>query len=267
MAILKNKKGYVRIKKNEKRKIEMPYILKIKEIEVPFCIKNYKTAKTMKILFKEDGIVVTKPFYVPKREVEAFLQINEEKIYEKYKNMEEIKRQKEGRWQTGQTILYHGEEYRIDKSYHNKDIIRVRLEKESKIFRILLPEQIQKEEENAYIKQAVRKLFKENTEFMLQEKLPYWSKKTNISYNSVQVRDAKTKYGSCIPKTKALHFSSRLVMLKEEAVDAIIVHELCHIVHPNHSKDFYTLVEKYMPNYKEIDKYLKQIAISHKLTI
>ena len=68
----------------------------------------------------------------------------------------------------------------------------------------------------------------------------------------------KQKYGSCIPKTKALHFSSRLVMLKEEAIDAIIVHELCHIVHPNHSKDFYNLVESYIPNYKEIDKYLKE---------
>ena len=97
-----------------------------------------------------------------------------------------------------------------------------------------------------------------NTEAILQEKLLYWSKKTNITYNSVKVRDAKTKYGSCTPKTKALHFSSRLVMLKEEAIDAIIVHELCHIVHPNHSKYFYNLVETYIPNYKEIDKYLKE---------
>ena len=47
-------------------------------------------------------------------------------------------------------------------------------------------------------------------------------------------------------------------MLKEEAIDAIIVHELCHIVHPNHSKYFYNLVETYIPNYKEIDKYLKE---------
>ena len=60
-----------------------------------------------------------------------------------------------------------------------------------------------------------------------------------------------------MPKTKELHFTSRLVMLKDEAIDAVIVHELCHIVHPNHSKDFYKLVERYIPNYKEIDQYLK----------
>ena len=45
-------------------------------------------------------------------------------------------------------------------------------------------------------------LFKNNTEVVLQDRLPYWSKITNIEYNSVKVRDAKTKYGSCIPTKK-----------------------------------------------------------------
>lgn len=236
----------------------MQYILKIKNLEIPFSIKNYKTAKTMKIYFKEDGLVITKSPYIPKREVDKFIKQNEEKIYENYKKIEELKRLKKGIWETGQTVLYHGKEYIIYKTYHQKDIIRIKIDEENNIFRVILPKQIQKEEEDYWIKIAVRKLFKENTEAILQEKLPYWSKKTNITYNSVKVRDAKTKYGSCTPKTKALHFSSRLVMLKEEAIDAIIVHELCHIVHPNHSKEFYNLVETYIPNYKEIDKYLKE---------
>lgn len=236
----------------------MQYILKIKDLNIPFSIKNYKTAKTMKIYFKEDSLVVTKSPYIPKREVDKFIKQNEEKIYENYKKIEELKRLKMGRWETGQEILYSGDLYKIFKTYHEKDTISIRIDKETKKFKIFLPNQIQKEEEDYWIKIAIRKLFKENTEVILQEKLPYWSKKTNITYNSVKVRDAKTKYGSCIPKTKALRFSSRLVMLKEEAIDAIIVHELCHIIHPNHSKDFYNLVETYITNYKEIDKYLKE---------
>lgn len=236
----------------------MQYILKIKDIEIPFCIKNYKTAKTIKIYFKENVLTVTKSPYIPKREVDKLLQKNEQKIYEEYKKIIESKRLKRGRWETGEKILYHGEEYTINVIYHDKNMISIRIEEKTKLFRIFLPNQIQKEEEVPYIQKAVRKLFKENTEVILQEKLPYWSKKTNIFYNSVKVRDAKTKYGSCIPSKKALHFTSRLVMLKKEAIDAIIVHELCHIVHPNHSKEFYELVESYIPNYKEIDKYLKK---------
>lgn len=236
----------------------MQYKLKIKNLNIPLNIKNYKTSKSIKIYFKEDVLTITKSPYIPKIEVDKIIRINEQKIYEEYKRIIEAKENRKGRWEKGQIILYNGEEYIIDISYHDKNIVRVKIEKEKKKFCILLPKQIEKDEEELYIKIAVKKLFKSNTEAIIQERLPYWSKKTNITYNSVKVRDAKTKYGSCIPTKKALHFSSRLVMLSKEAIDAVIVHELCHIIHPNHGKEFYNLVEKYIPNYKEIDKYLKK---------
>lgn len=236
----------------------MQYILKIKEFEIPFCIKNYKTSKSIKIYFKEDCLMVTKSPYVSKYEVEKIINKNKEKIYEEYKKIRELKRLNKRRWETGQNILYHGEEYTIYKIYDEKNIVKIKIDEENKMFKIILPSQILKDDEELYIRKAVRKLFKENTELILKQKLVYWSKITNISYNSVKVRDAKTKYGSCKPKTRELHFSSRLIMLNEEVINAIIVHELCHIIHPNHSKDFYNLVESYIPNYKEINKYLKK---------
>lgn len=239
----------------------MKYILKIKDLEIPFCIKEYKTAKSMKMYFREDVLTLTKSPYVSKKELDIFIKKNEEKIYEEYKKIIEKKCLKKGRWETGQTILYHGENYVIEKSYYQENIVRIKIEKETKKLIIILPKEIVKEEEDIYIKKAIRMLFKENTEAILTQKLPFWSKKTNISYNSMKVRDAKTKYGSCVPTKKALHFSSRLVMLKEEAIDAVIVHELCHMIHANHSKQFYQLVEKYIPNYQQINEYLKKVSI------
>ena len=47
-------------------------------------------------------------------------------------------------------------------------------------------------------------------------------------------------------------------MLSKDKVDAIIVHELCHIVYKNHNRQFYNLIEKYIPNYNEVDKWLKK---------
>ena len=237
----------------------MNYLVKIKDLEIPFCIKNYKTSKSIKLYFKENILTVTKSPYISKKEVEKLIRKNEEKIYEEYKKILELKRLKEEQWQIGQTILYKGEKYIIDIKYNEKNIIKIVIDEQNKIFKIIISKEIKKEEEKNYlIKKAVRKQFKANTEAILEEKLPYWSKITNIKYNFVNVRDAKTKYGSCIPSKKALRFTSRLVMLEEEAIDAVIVHELCHIVHPNHSKEFYNLIERYIPNYKQIDKYLKK---------
>lgn len=238
----------------------MKYVIKIKELEIPLCIKEYKTAKSIKIYFKEDVLTVTKSPYILKNQVDKLLQKNEQKIYEEYKKILEQKRLKKGKWENGRKTLYGGEEYTIMISYHPKDIVRVKLDKEEKRFTILLPEQIQNEEKEFYIEKAVGKLRKVNTEAVLQERLPYWSKKMNIPYESVKVRDAKTRYGSCVPAKRALHFTSRLVMLPKEAIDAIIVHELSHMIHPNHGKEFYQLVERYIPNYKQINQYLKNNA-------
>lgn len=47
-------------------------------------------------------------------------------------------------------------------------------------------------------------------------------------------------------------------MLSNEEIDAVIVHELCHFCYPNHGKDFYELVEKYLPNYSQTKKRLKE---------
>ena len=77
-------------------------------------------------------------------------------------------------------------------------------------------------------------------------------------YNTVKVGDTTSQYGSCSPSKKALHFSNRLIMLPEDKIDAIIVHELSHMTHANHSPQFYNLVQKYIPNYFEIDKWLKE---------
>lgn len=234
----------------------MEYIIRIKDLDIPFIIKNYKTAKSMKIYFKENSLTITKSPYISKKEVLEFIKNNEERVYKEYKrilyNKENI-----DKYSSGNCILYKGEKYKIIKEYFDKNTVKILIDENNRQFNIFVSDKITKQEEDYYIKDVLRKIFKNNTEVMLKDKISYWSKITNIKYNNVKVRDAKTKFGSCIPKTRDLHFTSRLIMLKEEAIDAVIVHELCHIIYPNHSKDFYTLVEKYIPDYKEINKYLK----------
>lgn len=235
----------------------MNYILKIKDVEIPLSIQNYKKSKSIKLYFREGVLKVTKSPYISKKQVDRLIKNNEEKIYEEYKKILEKNNLSNEKWKTGDIILYKGKEYKINKKYDEKNSVRINLNEELKTFEISIPLSARENEEE-YILKVIRRVFKNNTEVILQDRLPYWSKITKIDYTSVKVKDAKTRYGSCIPSKKALHFSSRLIMLPEKAIDAVIVHELCHIIHQNHSKNFYKLVEKYIPNYKEIDKYLKR---------
>ena len=123
---------------------------------------------------------------------------------------------------------------------------------------ISYPNNLSDEKRKYYVDKGIKQILKNNTEYILQNKVPYWSKITSIAYKQFKVNDATSKFGSCIPSKKLLHFSSRLIMLPDDKIDAVVVHELCHIVHPNHSKDFYSLVKTYIPDYDEKNKWLKK---------
>ena len=90
----------------------------------------------------------------------------------------------------------------------------------------------------------------------IPERVEYFSGITGIIPVRVSINSAKTRFGSCSSKN-TLNFSCRLMVYGKEAIDYVVVHELCHIKHHNHSKDFWALVEKYMPDYKERKKLLR----------
>ena len=231
--------------------------LKIKEIEIPIDIKSYKNSKSIKIYFKGNILKITKPKIISIKSVLKIIKQDEEKLYNKYKQIlaSEITTIKQ--WETGEKIYYKGQELTIVRNISNTTKLTINLKEEQKQIIITLPEEINQEQVKKQIDKLIKKLLKANTESVIAERLPYWSQITQIDYNEVKVRDAITRYGSCMPSKKNLYFSSRLIMLPQDKIDAIIVHELCHMKHKYHNKEFYDLVAKYIPNYREIDKWLK----------
>ena len=83
-----------------------------------------------------------------------------------------------------------------------------------------------------------------------------YSKIMGLKPTSVKITSAKKRFGSCNGKN-GICFSWRLMAYPIEAIEYVVVHELAHIKHHNHSAKFYTLIEKYMPDYKERQKLLK----------
>ncbi len=232
--------------------------LRIKDIEIPVDIKSYKTSKSIKIYFKGNTLNITKPTRLSFAMLMKILKKDEDNLYSKYKQILDSEISTIKQWKTGEKIYYKGEEYTIIREYTKKFQISIKIDQEQKQFNILVPENIQQDVLKINIDKAIKKLFKNNTEVLIKAKLPYWSKVTGFDYNKVTVRDAITRFGRCMPSKKNVYFSSRLIMLPEDKVDAIIVHELCHMKYKNHNKQFYDLAEKYIPNYKEIDKWLNK---------
>ena len=79
--------------------------------------------------------------------------------------------------------------------------------------------------------------------------------KMEVTFNNLTVKDQKSLWGSCSQKNN-LNFSYRLIKMPRAVIDYLIVHELAHLVHFDHSADFWATVEKFIPDYKQHRRWL-----------
>lgn len=98
--------------------------------------------------------------------------------------------------------------------------------------------------------------YKTQASILAKKRLEYFNTFYNFKYNRITIRNQKTRWGSCSKKGN-LNFNYKIALLKENQADYIIVHELCHLREFNHGERFWDLVEKTIPDYKELRKSLK----------
>ncbi|MBO5433549.1 MAG: M48 family metallopeptidase [Clostridia bacterium] len=97
------------------------------------------------------------------------------------------------------------------------------------------------------------KILREKAKTVLPEKVKYYSSIMDVYPKSIKINSAKKRYGSCSGENN-INFSLFLMDKDERFIDYVVVHELAHIKHHNHSKAFYGFIESFMPDYKERKK-------------
>lgn len=91
---------------------------------------------------------------------------------------------------------------------------------------------------------------------VFKNKVEHYAPIVGVTYGRVTVRNQKTRWGSCSSKGN-LNFNVALMRAPIEVLDYVVVHELCHRIHLNHSKEFWKEVERVLPDYREHEKWLK----------
>ena len=97
---------------------------------------------------------------------------------------------------------------------------------------------------------------KQKANALIPLRVRYFEELTGLKASSVKITSAKARLGSCSAKN-GLCFSYRLMLYPDSAIDYVIVHELCHTVHHNHSRQFWNLVAKIMPDFKNRQQLLR----------
>ncbi len=96
----------------------------------------------------------------------------------------------------------------------------------------------------------------DKAEELINKRTVEYSEIIGVKYNNIRIKNTKTRWGSCSSKGN-LNFNFRIIMAPQAVMDYIIVHELCHLKHLNHSKKFWSAVALYMPDYENHKEWLK----------
>lgn len=144
---------------------------------------------------------------------------------------------------TGSRLYYMGRSYYIQMMVNNTDTITINFTHSK--FYISTPIQyleieLQNAIENFYKQKAIQKILP------MVEK---WSKLMEVTPNKVSFRYAKKRWGSCSGVNR-ISFNYHLVKLSSSLIEYVVVHELAHIKHHNHSKDFWNFVQKHLGDYR-----------------
>ena len=92
---------------------------------------------------------------------------------------------------------------------------------------------------------------------VIPPRVRYYAARMGVTYGKITVRNQRTRWGSCTAQGN-LNFNCLLMLFPDEVIDSVVVHELCHRKHMNHSAKFYKEVERVFPEYRKWDRWLKE---------
>lgn len=129
-----------------------------------------------------------------------------------------------------------------------KEIEKILEQKSEWVQKTIEKETKKQEKKPLYTKEEFKEIVEKHSNELI--------KQTGLMPNKITIKQIKYAWGSCSSK-KNITINLELIKYSEQAIRYVILHEFCHIKYMNHSKDFWNLVEKYMPNYKQVKKEFK----------
>lgn len=214
--------------------------------------------RSISIVVRRGQVKVMAPVFVPKFQVERFVHSKTPWVLAKLKQQKdwadaEQKGQKQ--FVSGEKYLYLGDEYHLDITTWSKSLAFI----EGSQIKVTLSKRIKPENQQAQVRKLLKDWYKQSLLELVEERVAHFSAQMQVTPAQVVVRSYTRRWGSCSAKG-VVSFNLLLMMAPKWVIDYVVVHELAHLVHLNHSPQFWALVEKHYPYHKDAKDYLKKYA-------
>lgn len=212
----------------------------------PYTLVRSKRNSVSLAVRSDAAIVVRAPLRVSVSFIDAFIERHTEWIRRSVARMRSRLSLSEHRYDDGELFWYLGERYPLRVSEIGKLSVNF-LDNEFVLLRRF----------RSRAKERLCAWYRREAKKILSERVAYFARKHGFAYRSVRINAARTRWGSCSGKG-SLNFTFRLAMAPLSVIDYVVVHELVHLSHPNHSQWFWKAVAEICPNFARERQWLKE---------
>lgn len=227
-------------------------IFKVDNQEIEYTLER-KRIKNLYISIKDGNVIVRVPTRTSKEKIEELISKRAEWIIENVKNQKK-NAQAPKEYVDGEVFKVLGKEYILSISYENVKKPKLKFWLNKLI--ITLPIE-NKKDSKAQIKKLLDNFYTKLAEKEVEKAMRKMTMKVGLAPNSYKIKKLKSTWGNC-STTANISINRNIVMYSRHAIEYVCLHELCHLYNMNHSKEFWNMVEKYMPDYKVAEEELKK---------
>ena len=205
--------------------------------------------KTADIRVEDGAVSVVVPIDLPVERIDSLLKDKRKWIKEKIVLHRQAQPVSEKQFVSGEAFSYLGRNYRLKVE---KGVFQpVRLLQGRLV--VTVP---QGKDQPHVIRNALIRWYKRQAEQKLREKVDRYAPVVGVEPTGVGIKSFKSRWGSCTAKGR-LEFNWRVMMAPASVVEYVVIHELCHLKHHDHSADFWSAVSRVLPNYMVSKDWLK----------
>ncbi len=210
--------------------------------------------KNIYISIQNGEVVIKAPWYATSGQIQDIVESKKEWIMQKLAEYQ-VSPRKVKDYADGEQFQILGENYYLTIYY--KDINNALLNVENGKISIILPLDYAEEDNTEQISKMIDKMYYMIAEKEVEASMEKMRRIVGLAPEEYVIKKIKTAWGKCSSRKK-ITINQDLMMYSRKAVDYVVLHEICHLKYMNHSKNFWNMVEKYMPDYKEAEKELKK---------
>jgi predicted metal-dependent hydrolase len=229
-------------------------MLTISGMPIEVCKKNIKN---MHLYVKppNGNVMVSAPLSMSDEAIERFVRTKISWIKKQVSNFDNQLRQSERKYISGETLYVWGKQYYFQTQYGNKNSLVLSGNK------ALLT--VRKESGTEQRENFIREWYRELLKIEVARLLPKREKVTGLKASSWQTKYMTTRWGTCNTQTGKIWINVQLAKKTPECLEYIILHELIHLAERNHNERFVSLMDKYMPMWREVKVTLNSQALDY----